>query len=314
MKLFDLHCDTALACYRDGKSLADAGNGLHIAIERAGAFERYTQTLAVFSSPRLTNEEGWETFLGAAAMIEEQKKDFPDKFSYILAVEGGNILDGDISRVDKMAELGVRFLTLVWGGYGCIGGAHSDPEGRGLTDFGRQVVSRCFDLGIIPDMSHASDAIFAETAEMAEERGKTMIATHSDSRALCSHKRCLTDEQFRWFVRHGGVVGMNLCRAFIVDGGDDIPVSIDDLIRHIEHYMSLGGEKTVAMGGDLDGTYPLPLISDRPGAREMTGIEDMILIAERLLRLNYSEKTVNDIFYGNAKAFIDRNGIKEVTK
>ena len=58
----------------------------------------------------------------------------------------------------------------------------------------------------------------------------------------------------------------------------------------------------------------LPLISDRPGAREMTGIEDMILIAERLLRLNYSEKTVNDIFYGNAKAFIDRNGIKEVTK
>lgn len=314
MKLFDLHCDTALSCYNGKKSLVSSDNGLHIAIERASAFERYTQTLAVFSSPRLTNEEGWNTFLGTAAMIEEQRKDFPDFFSYVLAVEGGNILDGDITRVDRMAEMGVRFLTLVWGGYGCIGGAHSDPEGRGLTDFGRQVVSRCLDLGIIPDVSHSSDAIFDEASGMAADRGKTIMATHSDSRAFCSHKRCLTDEQFRTIVRMKGVVGMNLCRSFIVDGGDGIPTSIDDLIRHIEHYLSLGGEDTVAMGCDLDGTAPLPLVSDAAGAREMTGVEDLILIAERMLRMGYSEKLVEKIFYDNAKAFIDRNGIREISK
>ena len=62
------------------------------------------------------------------------------------------------------------------------------------------------------------------------------------------------------------------------------------------------------------GTAPLPLVSDAAGAREMTGVEDLILIAERMLRLGYSEKLVEKIFYDNAKAFIDRNGIKEISK
>ena len=71
-----------------------------------------------------------------------------------LAVEGANLLGGDILRLDKLYSDGVRFLTLVWKGTSCIGGAWDTDEG--LSSFGREVVKRCSELGIVVDLSHAS--------------------------------------------------------------------------------------------------------------------------------------------------------------
>ena len=309
LELYDFHCDTALSCLRNGVSLTDPDNGLHISLGRKLPYKKYVQTLAVFSSPSLSNDEGWETFLKAAALIDEQSAGFPANFGWIFAVEGGNILNNDISRLDRMAELGVKFLTLVWGGHGCIGGAHSDPEGRGLTDFGVAVVRRCYQLGIIPDVSHSSDESFRMVSEIAGELGGTIIATHSNSRAICPHKRNLTDAQFMRIVNLGGVAGLNFCRDFIVENGDGVPCAIDDIVPHIERFMSLGGEDAVVMGADLDGTSPLP--AGRKNAPEIIGAEELYLLADRLLQLNYSEKQVRKIFSENAKSFLKRNDINE---
>ena len=311
LELYDFHCDTALSCLRNGVSLTDPNNGLHISLGRELPYKRFVQTLAVFSSPSLSNDEGWETFLKAAELIKAQSAGFPTNFGWILAVEGGNILNNDLSRLDRMAELGVKFLTLVWGGWGCIGGAHSDPEGRGLTDFGAAVVRRCYELGIIPDVSHSSDKSFWMTSEIAGELGGTLIATHSNSRSICPHKRNLTDAQFTRIVNLGGVAGLNFCRNFIVANGDSVPCAIDDIVPHIERFISLGGEDSVVMGADLDGTSPLPLASGHKNAPEIIGAEELYLLADRLLQLNYSEKQVRKIFSENAKAFLKRNDINE---
>jgi membrane dipeptidase len=297
MKLFDLHCDTILSAYSSNKNLLS--NDLHISLDKAVKYEQYTQVLAIYSVHKLTDDEKYEQFLKVSDYYNEQKKSFPANFTSILAVEGANLLNGDLSRLDKLNERGVKFLTLVWGGSSCIGGAHND--GGGLTDFGKQTVARCFELGIVPDVSHSSDSLFWDAAEIADKYGKPIVATHSNSRHICSHLRTLPDDIFTKITDLGGLVGLSFVRPHLSD--DESKCGIDTIISHIEHFLSLGDKAAdvVCMGSDLDGTAPLPDgISD---------IGDVYKIYDRLLQLNYPQRLADKIFYENAQDFITRNNI-----
>ena len=84
-----------------------------------------------------------------------------------------------IENLKKLYDMGVRFLTLVWAGECSLGGAHDTDIG--LTDFGYEVLNGCFELGIVPDVSHASDVMFWQVYEEAKRRGKPFVATHSNS-------------------------------------------------------------------------------------------------------------------------------------
>lgn len=300
MKLTDLHCDTLLECFDCGLTLKN--NALHISLERAAKYEKYTQVLGIYSEKSLPDDKAYEKFLRVSDFFAGQRyvSGLPAEsvpgFTPVLAVEGANLLGGDITRLDELHRRGVKFLTLVWGGSSCIGGAHND--GGGLTDFGRAVAHRCTELGIIIDVSHSSDKLFWEAAEIAREAGKPIAATHSNSRTVKNHTRNLTDGMFRQIAEMGGLVGVSLVRGHLRELE---ACGIDDIVAHIEHYLSLGGEKTVCMGGDLDGTAPLP---DGIG-----GIEDIYKIADRLASKNHDENIINAIFYGNADNFMRRNGI-----
>ena len=140
MKYFDLHCDTLLDCCDTGQTLMH--NNLHISLDAAQKYSQYTQLLGIFSRTKLTDDEAFEKFLQVCAYF--RTLELPDNFRAILAVEGANLAGGKLERVDRIYEEGVRFMTLVWGGYTCIGGAHND--GRGLTEFGRAVTERCFEI------------------------------------------------------------------------------------------------------------------------------------------------------------------------
>ena len=106
-------------------------------------------------------------------------------------------------------------MTLLWGGETCIGGSHDTSTG--LTEFGKQVVKRCFELGIVPDISHASINTAKSVADIADELGKPFIATHSNSRVVYDHERNLTPELFSRLVLSGGVVGISFCPKHICD-------------------------------------------------------------------------------------------------
>lgn len=309
MNLFDLHCDTALTLYKQQLSLGS--NECHIDLDRAAKYPHYAQVMAIWSAKRLDDRAAYRQYHHAAdyflrqadaergrAMICRTAEDLhaawdSNRTALFWAVEDARILEGEIDRLPVLFARGVRFLTLAWGSSSCICGAHN--TGDGLTDFGREVVRCCFELGIAPDISHGSDAAMDETIAMAQAAGKPVIATHSNSRSVCAHNRNLTDAQFCAIRDLGGIVGISLCPEHLRADG---PASVEDIVRHIEHYLSLGGENTVALGADLDGTS-LP--------EGFSGIEDISSIADALAAHGHSEACIDAIFSGNALRFVEKN-------
>jgi len=299
----DLHCDTAYEIYKSNSGLNK--NSYHIDTEKAKIFNRYSQIFAIWSENDKSDDENYEDFfkvrnyfienlcenniiLCKTGMEYEENKN-KNKNRAFLAVEGGKLLSDDLSRLDVLYENGVRFLTLVWNGTCKIGGAFNTDEG--LTDFGKQVVRRCEDLGIIVDLSHGSDQFMSDVFETAT---KPVIATHSNSRPVFYHRRNLTDEQFFEIKKRGGIVGISLCKHHV----NDDPAAIPDVIKHIDYYMSLGGENTVCFGCDFDGAEVPADVGD---------ISGMGRICAELKKIGYDDMLIENIMYKNADHFIVRN-------
>lgn len=303
LKLFDLHCDTASLLFE--KTLSLAANGLHISLENAAPFETYIQTMAVWSNHRLSDEAAWERFFVIQAYLKEQLKacglplflngkQIPaDGCGAILAVEDARILAGQLTRLDTLYNCGVRFLTLTWSGETCIGGSH-DTDAP-LTDFGRTAVSRCFEIGIVPDVSHASRRVTAEVLAMAKDARRPVIATHSNAFACRQHTRNLTDAEFREIAALGGIVGISLAPEHLADGA----CGIQNVVAHVLHYLSLGGENTLCLGCDFDG------IDSTPAG--LSDLSRLPALAGALSDAGVSDTVVHRIFFENAYCFAVRN-------
>ena len=113
-----------------------------------------------------------------------------------------------------------------------------------------------------------------------------VVATHSNSRALCPHRRNLTDDMFRAIRDSGGVVGLNLYRPFVGPAG-----TMEELVAHVEHFLELGGEKALCLGGDLDGCGTL--------AAGMQGVQDMPRLWQALAARGYPQALLEDLFWNN---------------
>ena len=204
------------------------------------------------------------------------------KIGCFIEAEGAEIIGNCLSELDRLYEAGLRILTLSWNYDNAVcDSIAGNSRHNGLSAFGRQVVKKAEDLGIIIDVSHASDKTFSDVAQVSR---KPFIASHSNSRSVCSHRRNLTDEQINCISKSGGVIGINLCPDFLNNTGN---ADIMDIIRHIEHISALVGTKYVGFGCDFDGIDNLP-----EGIR---GVQDMNKIVDILLRLNYKEEDVKNI-------------------
>jgi len=282
----------------------------HVSLDKLSAFDDYAQVMAIWSNNKIADDTAFFAFHKIADYLNFEVERLDNDFTYVrskeqferergkkkifLSVEDARILCGRLDRLNVLYARGVRFLIPVWGGSSIIGGAHDTDEG--LTEFGKSVINECHMLGIITDISHASEKTAAEMLEAAELAGKTVMASHSNSYSVCHHSRNLKDAQFERIKKLGGVVGVSLHAPHLTD---KISASVDDVIRHIEHYMSLGGEDVVALGCDFDGTPSLP--------SDLQTVADMPRLAERLAQLNYNYKQIDKIFFSNAKDFIDKN-------
>ena len=304
----DLHCDTALELYRREQPLQT--NSLAISLGRAAAYHRYAQFFAIWGSSKRTDEQIYQDFITVSDHFDQLISQNDgicrvrtaneltstwqnEKVAAILAVEDARLLAGNIERLDELAARGVKYLTLMWAGESCIGGSHNTEAG--LTDFGRAVVKRCFELGIVPDISHASAQSADDILTLAEHAGRPVIASHSNAHAVWGHSRNLRDEHFKRLIALGGIVGLNLCAHHVKDcdhGGYARP---EDLLPHIEHFLSLGGEHHIAIGGDLDGAS-LP--------EGISTVSDVKLLASVMSQHGYAEDLIRNVFSGNALNFI----------
>lgn len=305
MKYFDMHCDTIAECH--DKQVGLAHNNLHWSLERAGAYHPAVQVFAAFIHDKFRGsaaaqrfDELYGTFLtqmkenaGAITFCrtgqELQAVIDGGKTAAILSIEGAAALAGKMENLQKAYDRGVRIITLTWNGRCEVGDGVgvTGPDAGGLTPFGIDVVKRMGQLGMVVDVSHLSEAGFWDVASHA---ARPFIASHSNAKTVCAHRRNLTDRQFSEIIRRGGLVGINLYHNFLADDGN---ASMKDILNHVEYFLSRGGENVLAMGGDLDG-------STLPAG--FTGVEDYARIYEELLR-HYPQKTADAILFDNAARF-----------
>lgn len=293
-KIFDTHCDTAYVIQRLGVGFDNPET--HLSAKKIEKYDVYEQMFAIWSSPKRTDEENWEHFHTVKNHFEKEILPYKsEKFVPHLAVEGCALLGNDISRVDILKEYNVRMMTMVWKDECCMGGAHN--TNKGLTDFGKQAVKRMCELKIVPDISHASDKMAYETFEIASEYGCPVCASHSNLRSIREHTRNMTDDMFKEIIKTGGLAGLNFCCEFL-EYIDERPAKISNMIRHLEHYLELGGENNVCIGSDFDGIKKLPI--------GIEGVQSHDVFMEELKKLNYSDELIENIFYNNAKKLFDQ--------
>ena len=290
MKFFDLHCDTITKLYDNNDTLY-RGNS-QVNIEKSAFLDEYNQVFAIFIPDTMRNEKAFEYFLNVSRFYKQQISEISSlttvKFNHLLSVEGGAVLAGNLENIDVLVENNVKLLTLTWNGENELG--FGADENKGLKEFGQICVKKLEQSGIIVDVSHLSEAGFYD---VATESSKPFVATHSNSKKICNHRRNLTDEQFKHICSIGGIVGINFHHPFVMENGD----YLSSLLSHIEHFLSLGGEKTVCIGSDFDG-------ADIDSS--LDSIEKITTLVDAMKTANYSDDLINDIMFNNAMRFFER--------
>lgn len=207
------------------------------------------------------------------------------KKALVLGVENGYAIGKDLSALQRFKEMGVAYITLCHNGNNDICDSASDaPRWNGLSPFGKEVVKEMNRLGIMIDVSHAAESTFYDALATSS---LPIIASHSSARALCDHRRNLTDEQIKALAAKGGVVQICLYEGFL---NKERKATLSDIIRHINHVVRLVGIDYVGIGTDFD------------GGGEVIGCaaaNELINITMRLLDEGYSEEDIRKIWGGN---------------
>ncbi len=309
MNLIDMHCDTlGRLQWEPGRALRESD--FCIDLVKMKKADSLAQFFACFINAKRFEGNAWEQgFEAALKMIEAGKKEFQNnadlitlatnydevmankaagKMSAILTMEEGGVINGKMENLEELYRRGVRLITLTWNHENCLGLPNSvDPElmKKGLTSFGIEVVERMNDLGMIIDVSHLSDGGFWDVLENSK---KPFVASHSNARALCDHRRNLTDEMIRAMAEKGGVAGVNFYPVFVHESGK---ITAENLADHVEYMYKLGGEDFVAMGTDFDGYDE--------GQSTITNIGQMDEVYDAIKKRGFSDRQMDKFWSGN---------------
>lgn len=298
MIIVDTHCDTITKIMETKEGLYK--NKGHIDLERLLKNGQFVQFFAcyidtVYNKTNTSLKRVLEIidrayyefrknnqYVELCKSYDDVEKAFAEnKVAAILSIEGGEALAGEIYVLRMLYELGVRSICLTWNNRNEIAdGMYERDTGGGLTTFGREVVAKMNDLGMIVDVSHLAPKGFWNVIEITKS---PIIASHSNAKKICSHIRNLDDEQIIAIHKNGGVIGINLCDEFISSNN----ASITDVIRHIEYIASLVGIDNIGLGADFDGVERLP--------SGINGVQDVVKIFDELQKLNYKQDDIEKI-------------------
>ena len=255
-KVCDAHCDT-LSHLVSGGTLENAT----VTPERLAAGGVSLQVFALFA----TYGRGIEPYEKARRMLSAAGEfpvpvltgalpaALPDAPMGVFSIEGGEILQGSLERFAEFdAAARVRMIALTWNFENEIGyPAKNGPEG-GLKPFGLSLVREMNRKGVLCDVSHLNEAGFWDVIEHST---LPPVASHSNARALCEHTRNLTEAQIRAVIEKKGYIGVNFYSAFLANGR---AATLEDVYRHVDAILQLGGEDVVGFGSDFDGIDAWP--------------------------------------------------------
>ena len=269
MRIIDMHCDTLLAGWRKPeRSFYDGDTSINLKLlkENGSLLQFFAMYL---SRNEMKTMDSYDILKGIYGYYQTQMEKYSDiikpvysaqevleneekgLLSSLLTVEDGVFIDGKIERVQEVYDMGVRLITLMWNFENSIGFPCSDdPEAhlKGLKPFGIEVLEKMNELGMIIDVSHMSEGGFYDVAKYSK---KPFVASHSCARALCSHRRNLTDDQLRTIGNAGGIVGVNFECSFLKEGSNG--ATYDQIIEHLLYMRDKAGIDAVGFGSDFDG-------------------------------------------------------------
>lgn len=298
----DAHCDTLTKIMEFKEEFYE--NTGHVDLKRLKAKGDAVQFFAAFIDPAYCQAYAMKRAVQIIDRFYEDTAKFPEdiavclkhedivnalsakKVAAILSIEGGDALQGDISALRIFYRLGVRAIGLTWNHRNEIAdGVGDEQSGGGLTPFGRKVIENMNALGMIVDLSHIAEKGFWDVMELTKA---PVIASHSNARKICSHKRNLWDDQILALKKNGGVMGINLYTEFL---SDSQTAGLRDIIKHIEYIAALAGTDCIGIGADFDGIETTPDGID--------GIQHMDKVFNELAKLNYSQETIEKLAGGN---------------
>jgi membrane dipeptidase len=249
-------------------------------------------------------------------------------------VEGGHMIEDDINRLDTFYNRGVRYMTLTWNNSPSWASSHTaekDPTytgPKGLTSFGKTIIGRMNQLGMIVDVSHIGETTFWDAINTTT---KPVIASHSNAYSICPVTRNLKDEQIKAIGKNGGVICLNFFSGFVdsnfskkdmafrkahsaeIDSllatgiqreyaftmisdkykteSEAIKPTIEQLMQHFDHIVNLIGVDHVGIGSDFDGINSAP--------QGLSTVLDYPNFTKALIARGYSNKDIKKVLGGN---------------
>lgn len=282
MKLFDLHCDTATELFHRNLPFDNSVTQINRSVLQG---HHVTQCFAVFFNDAVKNPLGMDFFRAVVQRIFPQLHQVG--LTPLITVEGAGVLATEPDWIHVLSAYGCTMAGLVWNGQNPLATGALTDDNAPLTPLGRQAVLELISRNIAVDVSHLSHR---GTEEILTLTNAPIVASHSNAKALCNHPRNLSDEVAREIFSRGGLVGLNLYPEFLAQ----TDAGIDDVLRHGEHFLSLGGENGLCLGCDLDGIDRLP--------RGMTGFSSLQDLYNACCNAFGTEISQN-IFYQNASRF-----------
>ncbi|MGA7293790.1 MAG: dipeptidase [Terriglobales bacterium] len=356
--VIDTHADTPQRFLDEKYDIGstDPKDAGHISLDKAKAGNLGAEFFSIWVDPETNEGHFAHHTLDLIDSVYEQAARHPDrmmmafsvadierahrehKLAALLGIEGGHSIENDVRLLRDYYRLGVRYMTLSWSNtneWADSSGDINDPKVQhhnGLTDSGKQIVLEMNRLGMLVDISHASDKTFYDTIAVTKA---PVIASHSSARALTNHPRNMTDDMLRAVAKNGGVVQVNFYSAFVdenyrkaaeaqeKDRDAAVKAYIDQLkaagktvtyldsdrierewyariprpplsslIDHIDHVAKVAGIDHVGLGSDFDGVS---------GATP-EGIDsaaDLPKITQALVDRGYSADDIRKILGGN---------------
>lgn len=222
---FDLHIDTPSRMVSEGLNLAESHPYTCVDIPKMRQGGLNAGFFAVFAPARnITPVEAVKQALKIIDVIVEEVKRHPkdlllatstkdvlraqqeNKIGILLGVEGGHMIDSSLEVLRQLYRLGARYLGLTHSGNTpWVGAAEYSDGPKGLTAFGKDVVREMNRIGMMIDLSHASDQAFYDTIETSKA---PILNTHAACRKVANHPRNLTDDMLKALAKNGGVLGV----------------------------------------------------------------------------------------------------------
>ncbi|PKP69625.1 MAG: peptidase [Alphaproteobacteria bacterium HGW-Alphaproteobacteria-4] len=220
----------------------------------------------------------------------------------IMHMEGAEPIDPDLTALYALHAMGLRSIGPVWSrptefGHGVPFRYPGSPDtGPGLTDAGKALVRACNDLGIMLDLSHLNEAGFNDVAALSTA---PLIATHSNAHAITPSTRNLTDRQLAMIAESNGIVGLNFATVFLRPDGRKSPeMTLEPVLRHLDHLISKLGEDRVGFGSDFDGaTTP----------REIGDVMGLLPLQAALEQHGFNANLMRKLTHENWLAALDRS-------